>query len=235
MPMQLPKTVIVAITTHGQVMLNPNPQVFSLPPKMTLTSISSVSPGVCNFTFPDAIKYLIQHLYNNAPTDLIEKDVFPYAKQIASLFKTIQDKDDEISLTQKTDPNRIDPEYKHYWHHNDKSFEVDMYTEEVLNKKFIVLRDELEPTDGYYNKINIIVPGENVYNVLNIKDEDERAEMTTQDLMDMLKGKGVENVIMLDLSCSPFDSELNDRGIRAMARSLHKKGLHGGIRGIRAN
>jgi hypothetical protein len=222
MPTKFPKTVIVAITSHGEVMLDPNPQRFHLPDQMTLTSISSVSPGVCNFLFPDSNKILIQHLHNNAPPDLKKEHIFSYANQIASLFKTIQDTD----LKQKNVP--IDSDYSHYKHHTNKSFLVHMYTEEALNKNFIVRRNELKSTDGYNNKINIIVPGTTICNALNIKEGDKGAKMTTQDLMGMLHARGVENVIMLDLSCSQFDTELNARGSRMIAAALRKEKLHGG-------
>ena len=53
-------------------------------------------------------------------------------------------------------------------------------------------------------------------------------EVKTEKLMQMLNENGVENVILLDLSCSPFNSKINERESRALVRDMLKKGLHGG-------
>lgn len=232
MPMKLPKTVIVAVTTHGEVILEPKQKpltarVFELPPKMTLTSISSVTPGVCLFLSSRIMKVLIQHLYNNKTKDLTKKsDILRFAQQIAKLFKTIQNENNKVELKEERKIFKNDTDYTDYLHHNDKSFVTDMYTKTALNKRFAVRRAELKPADGYFNKVNIIVPREGVYNGLS--PANDIFEVKTEKLMQMLNENGVKNVILLDLSCSPFNSKINERESRVLARDLLKKGLHGG-------
>ena len=231
-PAKLPKTVMVVITTHGVIRMKPNtrpptPQVFQLPPKMTLTSISSVTPGVCLFVDSSVLNILIKHLYNDTPKDFTKKtNILRYAKQISALFKTIQATEDKVNFKEDQKIYKGDADYAHYLHHNDKTFLVDMYRKTALNKSFSVDSAELKATDGFFNKVNIIVPNLGIYNFLSPAQNFVRTD--TESLMADLNEKGVENVILLDLSCSEFDEDLNQRDIRALVRDLLKQGLHGG-------
>lgn len=84
-----PKTVIITVTTHGEIPLDEKgqPIKFILPEGMSLTKISTVVPGVCNFLASEDA----EHYVNTLIDWLKKKDESKFVKKKSKVSKNIVD------------------------------------------------------------------------------------------------------------------------------------------------
>ena len=84
-----PKTVIITVTTHGEIPLDEKgqPIKFVLPEGMSLTKISAVVPGVCNFLATEDA----EHYVNTLIDWLKKKDESKFVEEKSKVSKNIVD------------------------------------------------------------------------------------------------------------------------------------------------
>jgi len=83
-----PKTVIITVTTHGRIPLDKKgqPAMFTLPPGMTLTKISSVVPGVCNIMSSDDSDFYNEMLIQWLKTREEEPSSAAFAQKVVGFY-----------------------------------------------------------------------------------------------------------------------------------------------------
>jgi len=146
-----PKTVIITVTTHGEIPLDEagQPEKFVLPEGMSLTKISAVVPGVCNFlASEDAEHYvntLIDWLKKFDESEFVEKkskvskNIVDFLKKedmetVRQIEKDVKEKKRKLGIRSKyIDYNDDDDDYN-----DDEEYEEDSddikADEEYLNQ-----------------------------------------------------------------------------------------------------
>jgi len=111
--MSYPETVILAVTTHGEILTFITadrmhaPVTFELPEGMTLKKVSAVAPGVCNIMHTiDADEYIqdiINWVKTLKPKELLTEDI---GSEVASYLKEEDYENEYIPISRKIQDNR---------------------------------------------------------------------------------------------------------------------------------
>jgi hypothetical protein len=111
--MSYPETVILAVTTHGEIptFITADrmhaPVTFELPEGMTLKKVSAVAPGVCNIMHTiDADEYIqdiINWVKTLKPKELLTEDI---GSEVASYLKEEDYENEYIPISRKIQDNR---------------------------------------------------------------------------------------------------------------------------------
>jgi hypothetical protein len=242
-----PKSVIVVITCHGVIQVNKsnnNPKLFKIPSKMKITKLSAVTPGICNLTIDDDIDKFIKLLLNKKNKKVIEKTITnpeSYAKSLGNLYETIEKETVDNLYTATPDSNTI--LRNDYIHHRDKSYKVITYND----KHPLMINKEYSRNNKYEKNISAWDYGIYCINVVGQPDlmtelkgrtyRDKETIIFLEEIITHLYDKGVNKVILIDLSCSNFeyDGENDDKEItvstrntRSIRNHLIKEKLNGG-------
>jgi len=247
--MLLPKTVILAIDSHGCYPIKDNKiyDAISVSNMNTLLSndntnssikniykINSVSPGVKNVSTKkirdktmEKIRLFIQNNSNSIERLAVNEEILDDV--VLQLRDILMDCNNElISILQKDviykKNKNIEPEtFANYLHHYDKSFAIEKNN--LLEKNYV----RFETNEKYKDKLlvmNSIEKGE--IDLFIVIKELMNIDMDTfylSDIIQLLGSLQVENIIILDFSCSDFKDlnsikELSERDVRAIRRSL---------------
>jgi hypothetical protein len=242
--MDVPKTVIIGINMHGEIPLKENGYVMegTVPEKMTITIINAVVPGVPNISTLENYENLTETVSKNISSsennwdsmslsqieELSEKIKSELIKENESQSKEIIKQHKRLNSKKTTDVN-----FQRYAHSYDNAFKITTYNENdsIPDKLYYKFGDGevLNPeniTEQYFNQIVIYnLKGEpDIFDLLESVGM-EIDEITTIQLIEFLQSLGVENLIIIDLSCSTFKSgefSISDRRIRYMRRTLAK-------------
>jgi hypothetical protein len=101
--LKFPKTVIITVTTHGRIPLDKKgqPAMFTLPPGMTLTKISSVVPGVCNIMSSDDSDYYNEILIHWLKTREEEPSSGTFTQKVVGFLR----KEDKENIMKEVEKN----------------------------------------------------------------------------------------------------------------------------------
>ena len=126
---QYPEFVIVQSTSHGGIELDDenNPVEFKLPPGMTVTKLSAVTPGVCNVLTPtmsnfftrvllgnkDLILELLEYMQTRSLEDIAELGTPRLIEDLITLFKdkdihTVEQVEARMKASGEIDPDLLD-------------------------------------------------------------------------------------------------------------------------------
>lgn len=241
--MSIPKTLIIGINMHGMIQLQSDGELHkeTVPENMNLTVISAVAPGVpfvSTFENYENISAKITNKINRIKNwnKLTNKQIEGLSENLRDLLvQTNQEESKNILKMhqQLYSKRRVNSIYQRFAHYYDDAFRIQNYrsNETFTDKLFLkFLQGEvLNPncaTEEYFNKIVIynLEGKQDIFQYLasvglNIE------EITLSELITFLVNIGVENLIVVDLSCSVFSGDadyLTERNIRYLRRQMLK-------------
>lgn len=247
-----PKTILLGMNLHGEIKLNKEkrPEIRKLPPPIkSLTQLNAVSYGVPNVSRIENYNELIQltsNFVDNQPIglDSTPEELFDYVSQLKQLL--IKSSEPEIKNIEEyyrlflsknhyenenNDTNQRNS-FARYIHSLDKSYTIKTTTNgsPIINKIFYKFSQdeqrEIGETSPYFNKIVLYNAGNmDLFELLQSVTGYEITEISLYDLIEFFVGVGgVENIVLIDFSCSTFrDSNgniVNNRTSRALRREI---------------
>ena len=246
--MSYPETVLLAVTSHGLTKcddISKKVKTFNVPSDMRIIKLSAVAPGVCNLTEPENLDKTIEPIVKkiNKPDEFnkLLRDPINYLEEIADFIKnkeadtikeTINDKDPDFDRKIRDD----------YIHHRNKGYTIREYNPNnpMINKDF-VRNNRTELNRGAWDfRISALNASEvgkpDLFNEITQRRTyaDTDTTITLEEIVIFLKSKGVQQIIIIDLSCANFETEsgkeLTEIEERNLRRDLLKSGLNGGKR-----
>lgn len=236
-------TLVIGINMHGEIPLQENGKVYTdtIPNNMNISIISSVAPGI---PFVSTLSNS-ENLLNKIPTKL--KQVKDWNKltnsQLTKITKHIRNLLVDTNIKEANNivkesqhlyvRNKTNTIYQKFSQYYDNSFKVTSYCggDVFTDKLFIKFLDGevLNPfniTENYFNKLTILNSNEqqDIFQMLKICGLNIE-QIWLSELFEFLLNIGVENLIIIDLSCSIFTGDpkyLTDRHIRYLRREMIK-------------
>lgn len=241
--MSIPKTLIIGVNMHGEIHLQNNGELCKevVPENMNLSVISAVAPGVpfvSTFENYENISAKVSNRINkiknwNKLTNSYLEDLSENLRDL--LVETNKEAAKEIlkmhqQLYSKQNINQIYQQFSCYY---DNAFRIKKYraNDTFTDKLFLkfsegeVLNPDNIPEE-YFNKIVIynLEGKQDIFQYLasvglNIE------EITLSEMITFLVNIGVENLLVVDLSCSVFKGHpnyLTERNIRYLRRQMLK-------------
>lgn len=239
--MSMPKTMIVGVFLHGTLHIKNNGEVntINVPDGMHVTVINAVAPGVPNIS-------TLQE-YENIATKIstfVKTKKRKYNKltkpQIETLSVHVKNMLVSENKNQATDiikehqylysKKDVNPNFQKYTYQYGNAFQIKAYNtnDTIPNKLFIRFSEkELVNPDNiketYFNNIVLYNYDElYLFNMLLSVGLDIN-QITLEQMLEFFIVLGVENVIMIDMSCSVFNSTpefLTERNIRQTRRQM---------------
>jgi hypothetical protein len=245
--MSYPETIVISVTSHGVIIIDNNtnkPLTFNVPSDMKIIKLSAVTPGVCNLTHPsdvdDFIKQVIKRVNNQNEISKLNNDPINYVKTLADLYKNIEE-DTYAETVKEKNPDYDVKIRDDYVHHRNKSYNITQYNSNdlIINKEYI-RNNKTELNSGVWdfqiNVLNLMGIPDLFNEILGIRTyKNADSTITLQQIVDFVKTKGVKQLVILDLSCSNFESTMSknfftNRQEREIKRDIYKSGLNGGKR-----
>ena len=245
--MSYPKSVIVVITCHGVIQIeksNNQPKLFKIPNDMKIVKLSAVTPGVCNMTIDDDVNEFIDLILDKKKKKEMKEGLEnpeKYAKTLGELYKKIEKETVENLYTESPDSNTI--LRKTFIQHRDKSYKIVTYNQKhpnMINKEYVRNnKNEQNSSKWDYGIYCLNVNGKPDL-ITKIKGRTYRDKDTSiflNEIIDFLHQQGVKEVILVDLSCSNFEYEVDEknsetsvseRNTRSIRSNLIKEKLNGG-------
>uniref|UniRef100_A0A6C0HWU6 Uncharacterized protein n=1 Tax=viral metagenome TaxID=1070528 RepID=A0A6C0HWU6_9ZZZZ len=237
---------------------NNNPFVEPLKLK-SLIQLNAVTPGITNiatFTTYDKLGRDVDSFIEDNPkdwdADYSENDLLSYVKKIRRLLiKSNKEERKDIEQLYKKNAkqqntgltDRVATNMKGYVHSLDKSYNISAFGQgdKILNKTFYKFDavelenvemedDDVDLEDAFFNKL-FVYNNEDKMEIFDFLDSlgHPRDELTLFNLIDFLEGLGVENLILIDLSCEVFvrddNFEFTSRDIRSKRNFIEKQNL----------
>ena len=271
--MDIPKTLIIGINMHGELILNgilrlaspdsnqvtcdlrlshlvvSNEPIYgTVPENLTVYTINSVAPGVPNISTLKNYENLSEQINEKVQTieDLDTVNAEDLTEELKDLLVELnKDQSQEIiKLAQQNYSKGIKNEHQaNYAHHYNKSFQINTYysNENIPNKLFLkfteseiskIDQDGIEDgienriEDGYFNKIVLynLAGQHDLFKLLEVVSDIKLDRINISQMCDFFTSLGIENLIIVDLSCSIFrgEKQLSQREIR-YARQQYSK------------
>jgi hypothetical protein len=229
-----PSIIVLLITTHGTVNLDKNEEVltFTVPEGITIFRSLASTVGECNIINEDMVDKYIEIIKSNMENLTNESTILDSVNEVTSAIRDIDigelpEREKEIKnfrkkkLSEKAaeDSLRV---YEGYYYGIDKSHNVTVKNpdEQMLNKIYSRVDSEVTLNDWVIKAINL--PGEpDILKYLFRPRRGKLAEssITLENIVDFFKSKGVEQLIIFDVSCSNIrDTEQSDISSRAARR-----------------
>lgn len=229
-----PETMIVVITSHGKIPIKTNsdgsqkPKLLTIPDGMTLTKISAVAPGICNYIDPDFAASIVREV--NYLSRYSEKKTT--SEDIESLSEELRGKIKELTLIdlKKRDKSMGKDEaeatyLQQYNYHFDKICSKTSHSSctKAIDKIYSIGQLSSSYDD---NILFLNTPDGDVDYFLEI---DPPYRINLHSILLHLKSKGVKNVIVIDLSCSVFSGNepITASATRLLRREIISKKLGG--------
>lgn len=259
--MSYPKQIILSVTSHGGIDLDRNDNVVfvSVPEEMKLIKLSAVVPGVCNMVSSDDTAwtnaYILWFIQNHKDA----RKGGPFLKEDIEILADTLKKEDEKGVKEvhkdakkSRRAGESDPDAEQFVFHADKSYNVSEYApgESVINKLYTRNdREHIEtPFDLKINALNVTGMPDIIEEIMiekkrgktgSKRGEVKNSDIHLKDIFDFLKEKGVNDVILLDFSCSVFGRadgdftrpetlEIPDGKVRHLRAELLAEGKYGG-------
>jgi hypothetical protein len=240
--MSYPKTVIVAITCHGTIVINNKtnvPEMFTIPNKMKIIKLSAVTPGVCNFTVDEDMDKFIRTILDKEHKKEMTKGLKKpntYVKTLANLYENIEEETLTETLKASTDSN--EEIRREYIHNLDKRYKIVNYNKKhpkMLNKLYTrnnKMEQNISEWDFGIFALNVLGKPDLITLLKGRSYADKNVSLNLEELVFFLKGKGVDKIILLDMSCSNFEfddeTSVDERNTRSIRNNLVKQNLNGG-------
>lgn len=243
--MNIPKTLVIGINMHGEIHLTGDgtPLNSIVPENMHINIINAVVPGVPNISTLENYENLAENISEKVKdisdwNNLTQPQISEITQNIKEMLVATNDEqsNDIINQYQKSyNKGNINTHFKDFAHSYNKSFKITSYTsrQSIPDKLYLkFLPGEAEnPNDVEENYFNKIV----LYNLDGEPDIFELFktfgtnldQIKTSELIEFVVSLGVQNLIIIDLSCSVFKGEhkfLTERNIRQMRRTMMGKG-----------
>ena len=239
--MSIPKTLVIGIYLHGVFELNENglPDEDRVPNGMRLNIINGVAPGVPNIStledYENMAKKISKRIKRRENYSKLTKT------QIDDLCLNLRDLLVRINKNQANDiikehqllykKDKVNQTLQKFCYQYGNSFKIKTYesSDIIPNKLFIKFSEGevINPyniPEHYFNKIVLYnLEGEpDLFQILKSSNLDID-QITIGQLMEFLVNLGVENLIIVDLSCSVFNGNpefLTERNIRQTRRKI---------------
>jgi len=238
--MSIPKTLVIGIYLHGYLPVNKNKELINeiIPDGLHVTTINAVAPGVPYISTLEEYENMGEQISNTIKTrknyDKLTK------KQITKLSKYLRNLLVNTNMNQAADilkehqylysRNNINSNLQKFSYQYGNSFKIKTYDsgQIIPNKLFIKFSDGelINPNnfpEHYFNKIILYNFDEtDLFEILASVGMDIE-QISMAQLMEFLVNLGVQNLIIIDLSCSVFNGEtknLSDRNIRQLRRNI---------------
>jgi hypothetical protein len=256
-----PKKVLLSITTHGVLKTWKSERgdiadTFRIPEDITLFKINVSSLGECNFMRPEVVKeftsvvkryepYILRHKTKKSDKTLskhkleslsrtirskeLKEEIKDAQNEVKNFFKQIK-KGEKISDAELERFNLLSTYVDAY----DRSYRVSVFSpgEITTNKTYSRTNVEATKTDWVIKALNM--KGQpDILQYLFVQTRGGKSQITLQDLVDFLKSKGVEEIFLVDFSCSVFQDidsyeDLSPRAVRRTRRDIISLKSHGG-------
>lgn len=238
--MSIPKTLIMGIFLHGELHLSDIGELNTdtVPHGMRVTVLNAVAPGIQNIsTLEDYENIAIRfskvvkkrQCYDKLTNDKINKVVVNLRDMLVRENK--KQSNDIIKLHQHLYcKNQVNVVFQKFTHQYGNSFNIKTYLEndKIPNKLFIkfaegevIIPDNTEET--YFNNIVLFNLEESDLFRMLVSVGLDIEQITLGQMLEFLVGLGVQNLIMIDLSCSTFKGKsefLTERNIRLIRRKI---------------
>ena len=239
--MNYPKTVVIAITCHGTIVIDNETneaETFSIPNKMKIIKLSAVTPGVCNFTVDEDVDKFIKTILDKEHKKMDKEIKTPntYVKTLANLYQNIEKETLIETMKASTDSN--ESIRKEYIRNLDKRYKIVNYNKKhpkMVNKLYTrnsKTEQNISEWDFGIFALNVLGKPDLITLLKGRSYKDTNVTVKLEEIIYYLKGKGVEQIILLDMSCSNFEYEdntsVNERTTRSIRNNLLKQNLNGG-------
>jgi len=226
-----PETMIVIITTHGEIQVETTyagqqeSDIFAIPYDITLTRINAVAPGVCNYLSDNIAKMIVDRikeltakfdLSRNIPSNLVTyltKEFKGFANMDWQALKKQGYEDKEDILDRKTFHYNYDKIYKTITQPAYSFSQNKIYTIKKLSENYNDKIIFLNTPQGELDYFTTIHPP---------------YKTDLKHIVYYLKYKGVKNILLIDLSCSAFNgAKMSARDKRTLQRESFREGWGG--------
>lgn len=253
----LPRTIILGTNLHGEIPLDEQGQPHTTPLQIkTLIELNAVTCGVPNvstFETYDRLSNVVDEFIEAEPLNWNEEhsraELVSYTEQIRDLLvednaEERKDIEKQYRKMRRSEPSALEKHFESYVHTTEKAYKISAFKQgdTISNKLFYRFSpaeldqydiDEDDIADAYFDKIFVYNTDDkiDIFELLESIGYD-MSEITLFQLIEMLPGIGVENIILIDLACNIFkdsnNTMLSARSTRAKRREMEKQGLRGG-------
>lgn len=233
-----PKTIILLITTHGEVRLDEKGEVqkFKIPKDMTIIRSMSSVIGECNIVSEPMVNDYIKSVNNNF-TYLLDttnqQNQIEGVKRVTNDIRSIDTEHLPTNILQeiKVGERRDLDIFKRYNYGFDRAHTIKVVTgnKEIMNKIYTRTANE-RPTEYDWTIKPLNLEGEpdllNFFtSYLNRPKRGKVSEIITlENIVDFLYSKGVKTIIIFDISCTNIRDEegydISEREVRNKRRKL---------------
>lgn len=243
--MSISKTIIIGINMHGEIPLDINgtPIQAIVPEGMYISVISATVCGVPNISTLDNYENIAEGVSEQTKmitnwNTMSKREINDISQSIKNILIATNNEEssniikDYQSLYKKGKQNT---DMARFSHHYDKAFNISTFDSEsnIPNKLYLKFQEgEVQDVNNiepyYFNKIVIYnLDGEpDIFELLQSMGMNID-EISTLDMLTFLRSLGVENLIIVDLSCNVFKGDsahLTDRNIRQIRRTMKRGG-----------
>lgn len=234
------KTAVLIITTHGEINVKYavtgvlEPVLTPKPTNMKVVLLQAATCGVINIATASNVVSYVKTIrdaieasdYNNNTT---KEEMVAIVESIKAQLMQIDYRPQEVArAVSARNPHYVgDIEVMDYHYHNNKSYDV--YSEDYLiDKKFSRSNVLTKPRSKDW-KINLLgAEGEDLMgtmnsNVSSLRKSSQREESSViymSDIIHELEKRGIESVLVFDLSCSLIENRVSVGDIRQVRRSF---------------
>ena len=251
-----PKTIVISITTHGNILINEDGlyETFKVRSGLTFYKINAVAPGICNILWDEQnednteileralhkVKTQYRDEQNNAqPQQISMYDFSNDVRNVLFGYQTFFQKPLKNDMEESKSSGEDIKQHQDYLHHFNKGFSLCDFTGAVVvNKGYS--RTNIEGiglhNDWQMNVINMAGKPDLLKNINLEKGIGIHHRGTTEtslkEILSHLYKHGVKRILMVDFSCSNFTDEnfneiLTDRGAREIrANILDREASH---------
>jgi len=222
MSTEIPKTFVVSITTHGNIILDDNYKPIVCPDfngTNNIIKINASCPGVEHVTDIKTYKNSMSKIINYT-----NKNEHYCVDKFIEILTNYSDKLNEKLINK--DLTGLD-EIQNYLHHTNKSYQLETTKEGLYDKIFWKFDDPIYHSINF-NSIHIInFMNLDVMELFDSHFTEKRKYVRLSELIDFLYGFGAEKIILLDLTCSTFVKlsemkDIDDRTTRRIRRDIIK-------------
>jgi hypothetical protein len=245
--MSFPKTVILGITCHGNIIVNKEnnePMLYKIPDDMKIVKLSAVTIGVCNLTISEDIdkfiKTILYDLQKNKKkiNKILKTNPESYVKSVADLYQTIETETVQNTMMDTSQDSNTQLR-NDYIHHRNKSYKIVTYDKShpyIINKEYI-RNDATEQNSSEWDYgiycLNVEGKPDLITKIKGRSYMEKNTSIFLEDIVDYLRKNGVKEIILLDMTCSSYEYEnsttsVDDRTSRKIRLNMIKKTLNGG-------
>jgi hypothetical protein len=253
----LPKTLVLGFNLHGEIPLNekgnPYTKILKLKQLIQINAVTYGVPNVSTFETYDKLSKIVSdfNCENNIGLDNEDtsENLIDYTTKIQNLL--IENNEEEVrdiekqhkKLTKQCGGKQTEMlnKFGSYVHNSDKSYKIYSFIESdiILNKtfykftpeeiKYYELSEDINQ-NSYFNKI-VVYNMEGKVDIFELLESIgyKLTEITLFNLIDLLHGMGVENLISIDLSCFVFKNIkgelISDRANRITRRNIERANI----------